>query len=205
MDIYGEYGVYLPCILDAFSTRIKIENEKAKASTGFKLYEHLIARVKTHESMMGKCQRKNLPQTTHSALKLIRDSIGVRIVCGFIDDIYTIVELIRGFDGYQIVEEKDYIKHVKPNGYRSYHLILAVETAFPDCENETQGMYFIEVQLRTIAQDSWASLEHQMKYKHEINNAKRIERELKRCADELASCDLSMQTIRQLIVESRDD
>lgn len=155
--------------------------------------------------MRDKCQRKALPETTESALKIIRDSIGIRIVCGFIDDIYKLVELIRQFDDCQIVTEKDYILNAKPNGYRSYHMIVEVTTPYPDCLGNEQGSYYIEIQLRTIAQDSWASLEHQMKYKHDIKNPKRIVRELKRCADELASCDLSMQTIRNLIEESSGD
>lgn len=100
-----------------------------------------------------------------------------------------------------VVEEKDYILNVKPNGYRSYHMILEVITPFPDCDGNENGKYYIEIQLRTIAMDSWASLEHQMKYKKNITNHERITKELKRCADELASCDLNMQTIRKLIEE----
>lgn len=105
-------------------------------------------------------------------------------------------------EGCKIILEKDYILSAKPNGYRSYHLILEVETPYEDCLGNQPGSYFVEVQLRTIAMDSWASLEHQMKYKHEIKDTKRIVRELKRCADELASCDVTMQTIRNLIRES---
>ena len=126
-------------------------------------------------------------------------------MCGFVDDIYKIVEIIRNFDDCSIAVEKDYIQNAKPNGYRSYHLIVELSTDFPDCLGNERGSYFIEIQLRTIAQDSWASLEHQMKYKHDIKNPKRIVRELKRCADELASCDLTMQTIRNLIQESSGD
>ncbi len=200
--IYGEYAEYLPLILEDFSKRIQEKNKEAKQATGYKLFEHFVARVKTPESMVEKCQRKNLPVTTESALKEIRDSIGLRIVCGFVDDIYTLVELIRQFDDCKVVAEKDYIKNAKPNGYRSYHMIVEVETPYPDCLGNEQGSYFIEIQLRTIAMDSWASLEHQMKYKHDIKDPKRIVRELKRCADELASCDLTMQTIRNLIQES---
>lgn len=200
--IYGEYAEYLPLILEDFSERIQEKNKKAKQATGYKLFERFVARVKTPESMVEKCQRKNLPVTTESALKEIRDSIGLRIVCGFVDDIYTLVELIRSFDDCKVVAEKDYIKNAKPNGYRSYHMIVEVETPYPDCLGNEQGSYFIEIQLRTIAMDSWASLEHQMKYKHDIKDPKRIVRELKRCADELASCDLTMQTIRNLIQES---
>ncbi|GEB10300.1 GTP pyrophosphokinase [Streptococcus equinus] len=200
--IYGEYAEYLPLILEDFSERIQEKNKEAKQATGYKLFEHFVARVKTPESMVEKCQRKNFPVTTESALKEIRDSIGLRIVCGFVDDIYILVELIRQFDDCKVVAEKDYIKNAKPNGYRSYHMIVEVVTPYPDCLGNEQGSYFIEIQLRTIAMDSWASLEHQMKYKHDIKDPKRIVRELKRCADELASCDLTMQTIRNLIQES---
>ncbi|EGD38252.1 GTP pyrophosphokinase family protein [Streptococcus sanguinis] len=201
-DIYGKYGVYLPKILDDLSQRIQEANDRVKQETGQKLFEHFNARIKQAASMEEKCQRKNLPRVPESALKEIRDAIGIRIVCGFIEDIYQTIEVIRQLEDCEIVLEKDYIRAAKPNGYRSYHLILEVETPYEDCHGQNPGRYFVEIQLRTIAMDSWASLEHQMKYKHEIKDSKRIVRELKRCADELASCDVTMQTIRNLIRES---
>ncbi len=201
-DIYGKYGVYLPKILDDLSQRIQEANDRVKQETGQKLFEHFNARVKQAASMEEKCQRKNLPRVPESALKEIRDAIGIRIVCSFIEDIYQTIEVLRQLEGCEIVLEKDYIRAAKPNGYRSYHLILEVETPYEDCHGQNPGRYFVEIQLRTIAMDSWASLEHQMKYKHEIKDSKRIVRELKRCADELASCDVTMQTIRNLIRES---
>jgi guanosine 3',5'-bis-pyrophosphate (ppGpp) synthetase, putative len=201
-DIYGKYGAYLPKILEDLSQRIQEANDRVKQETGQKLFEHFNARVKQAASMEEKCQRKNLPRVPVSALKEIRDAIGIRIVCGFIEDIYQTIEVIRQLEGCEIVLEKDYIRAAKPNGYRSYHLILEVETPYEDCHGQNPGRYFVEIQLRTIAMDSWASLEHQMKYKHEIKDSKRIVRELKRCADELASCDVTMQTIRNLIRES---
>ena len=99
----------------------------------------------------------------------------------------------------RIVEEKDYIKNVKPNGYRSYHVIIEITQPYEDVTGQNPGRFFAELQIRTIAMDTWASLEHQMKYKHDIKNSDLIVRELKRCADELAACDISMQTIRNLI------
>ena len=201
-DIYGKYGVYLPKILEDLSQRIQEANDRVKQETGQKLFEHFNARIKQAASMEEKCQRKNLPRVPESALKEIRDAIGIRIVCGFIEDIYQTIEALRQLEGCEIVLEKDYIRAAKPNGYRSYHLILEVETPYEDCHGQNPGRYFVEIQLRTIAMDSWASLEHQMKYKHEIKDSKRIVRELKRCADELASCDVTMQTIRNLIRES---
>ncbi|EJO21452.1 RelA/SpoT domain protein [Streptococcus sp. AS14] len=201
-DIYGKYGDYLPKILEDLSQRIQEANDRVKQETGQKLFEHFNARIKQAASMEEKCQRKNLPRVPESALKEIRDAIGIRIVCGFIEDIYQTIEVLRQLEGCEIVLEKDYIRAAKPNGYRSYHLILEVETPYEDCHGQNPGRYFVEIQLRTIAMDSWASLEHQMKYKHEIKDSKRIVRELKRCADELASCDVTMQTIRNLIRES---
>ena len=201
-DIYGKYGAYLPKILEDLSQRIQEANDRVKKETGQKLFEHFNARIKQAASMEEKCQRKNLPRVPESALKEIRDAIGIRIVCGFIEDIYQTIEVIRQLEDCEIVLEKDYIRAAKPNGYRSYHLILEVETPYEDCHGQNPGRYFVEIQLRTIAMDSWASLEHQMKYKHEIKDSKRIVRELKRCADELASCDVTMQTIRNLIRES---
>ena len=120
-------------------------------------------------------------------------------ICAFRDDIYGILEHIRKLPEVEIIEEIDYIRHAKANGYRSYHLVLSVRTAFSDVEGNQPGRYFVEVQLRTIAMDSWASLEHKMKYKKDVKNQALIEAELKRCADELAACDVSMETIRNLI------
>lgn len=199
MSIYGSYSPYLSEILNDLTQRIQIANQDMKEKTGFKLYEHFTARVKSEDSMLEKLSRKGYEIDTYSALKRVKDSIGLRIVCGFVDDIYKTVDFLRQMPDVTIVTEKDYIQEAKPNGYRSYHLILEIETSFPDCLGNENGKYFVEIQLRTIAMDSWASLEHQMKYKHDITNAEMITRELKRCADELASCDLSMQTIRNLI------
>ena len=99
----------------------------------------------------------------------------------------------------RVVEEKDYIRNVKPNGYRSYHLILELQAPYEDVTGANPGRFYAEVQLRTIAMDSWASLEHEVKYKQDIEDPALIIEELKRCADELAACDLSMQTISHLI------
>ncbi len=151
--------------------------------------------------MIEKCQRKELPVTPESAMKKIRDSVGIRVVCNFIDDIYTCIDLIQNWDDVAIVKQKDYITNAKPNGYRSYHMILDVKRPEKDVEGNTPGHYYVEVQLRTIAMDTWASLEHEMKYKHKIKNPEMIGKELKRVADELASSDVSMQTLRHLIRE----
>lgn len=203
MDIYGEYRPHLERIMEKIAEQIRAYSRDAKERTGSSIYEHLLYRIKGDESMRQKCQRKGLPETAISALWDIHDAIGFRIVCRFIDDVYENIRRLRALSQCTIIEEKDCIRQAKPNGYRSYHIILAVTVPFSDVKGNNPGTYFVEVQLRTIAMDTWASLEHEMKYKKNIRHSELISRELKRCADELASCDLSMQTIRDLIM--RDD
>ncbi len=198
-SIYGACADTLPYVLDQFQEELEKLNEQTREKTGEGIYEHLIARVKSEESMREKCTRKGIPQTSHSALRDITDAIGMRVITRFIDDIFMITDYIRTIPNAKIVQEKDYIRHAKPNGYRSYHMIVAYTVPWTDIDGNEPGMYYIEIQLRTIAMDSWASLEHQLKYKQDIKNQKLIVSELKRCADELAGCDLSMQTIRNLI------
>ncbi|WP_338434021.1 GTP pyrophosphokinase family protein [Ligilactobacillus saerimneri] len=199
MSIYGEYHTTLTTLLTEVQRRILAANQEMQQNGQPKLFEHLIGRVKTPASMEEKCLRKGYPVTTTSALRKCKDAVGIRIVCNFIDDIDRCLKYFKHASWCSIIQEKDYIKNAKPNGYRSYHIILDVVTPHVDIDGHTPGHYFIEVQLRTIAMDSWASLEHEMKYKHNIANPQRIEKELKRCADQLASCDVQMQTIRQLI------
>ena len=198
-SIYGSYREKLELILNDLTEKIEDLNKAVKDARGEGIYEHLTARVKSEESMREKCRRKGLSEDERSALEEIHDAIGIRIVCSFIDDIYEIVSLIKGFENIEIVEEKDYVRNVKPNGYRSYHMVIAIRTDFADCMGRNPGKCYAEIQLRTIAMDSWASLEHRLKYKKDVKNQQLIVAELKKCADELASCDLSMQTIRDLI------
>ncbi|WP_201738271.1 MULTISPECIES: GTP pyrophosphokinase family protein [Lactobacillus] len=201
MNIYGEYAPTLDKLLTQMMGQFKELNQNYEAQHHERLYEHLRGRVKSEKSMEEKCQRKGLPLNEHSALRVNRDSVGLRVVCNFIDDIYLCIAAIKSWDNVSVVKEKDYITNAKPNGYRSYHMILDVTVPDKDLDGNIPGHYFVEVQLRTIAMDTWASLEHEMKYKHQIKNPEMIGRELKRVADELASCDVSMQTIRQLIRE----
>ncbi|MBR6404548.1 MAG: GTP pyrophosphokinase family protein [Eubacterium sp.] len=198
-SIYGEYEPVLIRIKEEVEKRFNEYQEKVLQETGEKGFEHLSVRIKTDESMREKCRRKGVPETTESALVTLKDAIGVRVVCSFVDDVFKAAEYIKNMEGCEVIEEKDYIRHAKPNGYRSYHIILAVHPNSKDVLGNVPGTYYIELQLRTIAMDTWAALEHKMKYKKDIPNQNILVSELKRVADELASCDLSMQTIRELI------
>lgn len=200
-DIYGKFKPILNLVLNDLIQQIEEFNIKSLDNTNEKAYEHLISRIKAPESMIEKCQRKNLPITTYSALHDIYDAIGIRIICRFINDIYTNLNYLKNLPNVKIIQEKNYIQNVKPNGYRSYHVIIEMNMPYEDVSGNNPGKFYAEIQLRTIAMDSWASLEHEMKYKHNIKNPELIVKELKRCADELAACDISMQTIRNLINE----
>lgn len=159
-------------------------------------------RIKSAESMRQKLQRLTFPVTAESAMKNVFDAAGVRLVCPFIQDIDRTAELIRAIPGVQIQTEKDYIRSPKPNGYRSYHMILSMPLRFL---GNSQKTVWLEVQLRTIAMDCWANIEHQLKYKQNIPDQALLLQELKRCADEITSTDLSLQTIRDLIEHHEEE
>ena len=189
-SIYGEYLPKLEAARDYLVKEIEVVREEMKKKYDLDPVEHLISRIKSEESMREKCRRKGFEETTESALTKIFDAVGIRVVCAFISDVYVIRDHLV-----QLVKEKDYIKRAKDNGYRSYHMILKV-----------WGAVYVEIQLRTISQDTWAALEHHLYYKKEkMVDDVLIEAELKRCADELASTDLSMQTIRDMIQAGKEE
>lgn len=151
------------------------------------------SRIKSADSMMQKLQRQGLEVSPSSALKNVYDAVGIRVICGFIDDVFQVAHWLEQSSAIKIIHKKDYISFPKPNSYRSYHLCLQL------CEGDASGV-LAEIQIRTMALDFWATLEHQLKYKKEIPHEDLIRSELKRCADEIASTDMSMQTIRDILL-----
>jgi putative GTP pyrophosphokinase len=169
-----------------------------RAEEGFDPVDHCKSRIKHPASMKRKLQLCGQPFTQEAALTAVTDAIGVRIICYFLDDVYAVADFIRQQMTWAVIKESDYIAKPKPNGYRSYHLVVRMT------EGEAKGL-FVEVQIRTLANDCWASLEHVLKYKKNIAHESLIREELKRCADELASTDLSLQTLKDLISENDAD
>lgn len=193
-DIYGEHRPRMEATLNALVEYVDGMRGSVAAETGFDPIEHILVRIKSDASMREKCRRKGLPETTESALRELYDALGVRIVCAFLSDVYAVRDHIAASPHFSVIEERDYIMHAKPNGYRSYHMIL-----------QSGEGYYAEVQLRTISMDTWAALEHHLQYKKpHVGNQRLIVQELKRCADELASTDVSMQTIRDMIVNEEE-
>lgn len=150
------------------------------------------SRIKSPESVLRKCRIRGFDVNVSTALDNLFDLVGIRVICAFAADVYHLVRWLEEQSEIEIVQEKDYYSYPKPNGYRSFHILL----------KSLPAGTLAEIQIRTIATDFWATLEHQMKYKKEVPNEKMIRDELKRCADEIASVDLSMQTIREIIQDS---
>lgn len=202
-EFYGSRLILLEGVIEEFLSclhmirRYQVSQGRRDPVASFQV------RIKSAESMKAKLERQSLPITADSALQDVWDAAGVRLVCPFVQNIDQTVGLIRQIPGIQILREKDYIRHPKPNGYRSYHMVLSLPLRF--LEKPTEYPIWLEVQLRTIAMDCWASIEHQLKYKQDIEDQTLIVRELKRCADEIASTDLSLQTIRDLIEAPRKE
>ena len=172
---YGQYYIPLQNLEQEILQWLRKLVDAYAKQAGETPVEHIRSRIKTAEGMQEKLHKKGFETTADSALANVSDIVGFRLVTHFVGEVY-------------------YIANPKPNGYRSYHVIL--ECPFSEAES---GTIRVEVQLRTIAMDCWASLEHEMKYKKHIDNVELIERELKRCAGEMASTDLTMQTLRDMI------
>lgn len=157
---------------------------------------YISTRIKTPESMMKKMKRHKLPADGDTALAAMHDAVGIRIICSFADDVYAVAQYLSTQELFTVVNTKDYIKKPKQNGYRSLHLIVKMK------DERWKGIQ-AEIQLRTIATDFWAALEHQIKYKRKIMYETVMQQELKRCADEIASLDMSMQTLRDILHEEQ--
>lgn len=191
------YGIYAPRLQEITREllgKVRMILDGISSDTETAPAEHLKARVKSADSICEKLRRNGHAATAESGLRHLSDVIGLRVVTHFVGDIYTVLEQMQRDTSWRVLLIKDYIANPKPNGYRSLHVILAIPFDHGGIDN-----LLVEVQLRTIAMDCWASLEHQLKYKKNIKNAELIVGELKRCADEMASTDLTMQTIRDLI------
>lgn len=194
-DEYEEIMMMYSCAIKEISTKVEVLNEEL----GFKRADSPIAfiksRLKTPESIISKLERNGYEVSIQSAIENLNDIAGIRIICSFLDDIYVIADMIAKQDDITVLQIKDYLKNPKPNGYRSLHLIVELPVFFSDKKRIMKG----EIQIRTIAMDFWATLEHQLKYKKDIENSDQIVEELKVCAERISDTDEKMQQIRHKI------
>ena len=198
---FSQVMMMYSCAIREVQTKLEVLNDDLKSRYQRNPIHSIKSRIKKPVSLAKKLRKKGLPVSVDSIKGNINDVAGVRVICSFVDDIYTISEMLTSQTDITLISQKDYIEHPKPNGYRSYHMIIKLPVHLPDCTREL----FAEIQLRTIAMDCWAALEHELKYKHTIPNQELLQKELKRCSDEMASTDLTMQTIRQVIDHNEAD
>ena len=178
----------------------KLENLDDEFSTRYahNPIHHMESRLKSLKSIVGKLQRKGLPLTLASAQEELFDIAGVRVICNYIDDIYDLANMLCNQGDVAVLRRRDYIQEPKPNGYRSLHLTVRIPVFL---STGSVGVP-VEIQIRTIAMDFWASLEHQLRYKAEHAVPPSLRAQLKACAEESAALDLRMQAIyRQLSKE----
>lgn len=203
---YKEMQMLYTCAMKEIQTKLEVLDTEFKVRYKRNPISSVSSRLKRTESVMEKMLRRGYPFSMESIQKNVNDIAGVRVICSYVDDIYAIADALLAQDDVTLIARKDYIKEPKPNGYRSLHLIVSI----PVFLSESKKNVKVEVQIRTIAMDYWASLEHQMKYKKDIPDAERVSRELRDVADRMAETDEKMLKLRRDIelaedVKSEDD
>ena len=172
-------------------TKVEILDEEFRTRYAHNPIHHIDSRLKSPQSMMKKLARKGLPQTLEAAEANLNDIAGVRIVCNYLDDIYRIADLLQRQRDVEFVHRRDYIENPKESGYRSLHLVIRI----PVFLSSHTELVPVEVQIRTIAMDFWASLEHQLRYKSNHETTQQLRRRLQHCAEASAALDREMQDI----------
>ncbi|MGL6218637.1 MAG: GTP pyrophosphokinase, partial [Lacrimispora sphenoides] len=183
--------------LKEISTKIEILNNEFVHIYNYNPIEHIKSRLKTPDSIVKKLKRYGYDVTIDNMVEKLNDIAGIRIICSFTSDIYQIAEMITKQSDVTVLYVKDYIKYPKPNGYKSYHMVITIPIYLTDGPVDTK----VEIQIRTIAMDFWASLEHKIYYKFEGNAPAYLQQELKACADVVNMLDGKMFSLNQAILE----
>lgn len=196
-EMYGEVMMMYDCAMLEVKTKLEVLNNEFQIRSKRNPIEFIKCRIKSQESIMEKLKRKGFEYTLESIMENINDIAGIRVICSFIDDIYAIAEMLEKQDDIIVIDKEDYISSPKPNGYRSLHMDVEIPVFFSDKKQKMR----VEVQIRTIAMDFWASLEHQIYYKKGLHAPESIIRELKECAETISVTDFRMQDIRKELAE----
>lgn len=196
-DEWSQAVLLYDSALKEVNTKLEILNNEFKLTHKYNPIEHITSRIKSPQSIAKKIRHKGLALTTENIVKYLNDVAGIRIICSFTSDIYKIADLIAKQSDVKVLKIKDYIMSPKANGYMSYHMIVSVPIFLSDSVIDTK----VEIQIRTIAMDFWASLEHKIYYKFEGNAPERIRNQLKECADIVSYLDQKMLSINNDIRE----
>jgi len=187
--------------LKEINTKIEILNNEFVHMYGHTPIEHIKSRLKTPDSIVKKLKRDGQEVTIENMVEKLSDIAGIRIICSFTQDIYRIADMIARQRDVTVLYVKDYIKQPKPNGYKSYHMVVTIPIYLTDGPVDTK----VEIQIRTVAMDFWASLEHKIYYKFEGNAPDSLQAELKACADMVDMLDAKMFSLNQSILGTQQD
>ena len=190
---FNKLMAYYRCALMEIETKFNVLNEEYSLQYDRNPISSIKTRLKSPISIKEKLERNDFPVTTKSIESHLADVAGIRVICSFPEDVYALANALLRQDDIQLVKKKDYIKNPKENGYRSLHLIVAVPI-FLSCEKR---IMHVEIQLRTIAMDFWASLEHQIRYKKDTEFTEDMIKELYECAKASAELDMRMDELRK--------
>lgn len=192
---FNEIMMMYQCAIQEVTTKLEVLSREMSVRNNRNPIETIKYRIKKPQSIAQKLIKNGYEVSIDSVSKNLNDVAGVRVICSFIDDIYTIAKMLTNQDDIHLVQVKDYIKNPKENGYRSYHMIIEIPVFFSDRKKHMR----VEVQIRTIAMDFWATLEHQVRYKKDIPDSLEMYERLKKCADVIAATDVEMQDIAEKI------
>ena len=203
IDSWEEVLLVYNSALKEINTKLEILNDEFQRVHKYNPIEHIKARIKSPESIVKKLKKYGYESTVQNMVKYVNDIAGIRVICSFTSDIYQIAEMIAKQYDIKILSIKDYIETPKPSGYKSFHMLVTVPIFLSDRMIDAK----VEIQIRTVAMDFWASLDHQMKYKKDVEDASEISDELKECAEVIAQTDLKMLALRRKIEdrESREN
>ena len=185
--------------LKEVGTKLEILNDEFQHVHRYNPIEHIKTRIKSAESIVKKLKRYGYETSIENMVRYVNDIAGVRLICSFTSDIYRLAEMIGNQSDLKVLSIKDYIKNPKESGYKSYHMLVSVPIFLSDSVVDTK----VEIQIRTIAMDFWASLEHKLKYKTDNNVPEDIKEELQECAKTISELDLKMQNIHHRLNKKR--
>ena len=181
--------------LKEIGTKLEILNDEFKHVHRYNPIEHIKSRIKTSESIVKKLKRHGYESTIENMVRYVNDIAGVRVICSFTSDIYRIADMISNQNDIKILSIKDYIKNPKESGYKSYHMLVSVPIYLSDRKVDAK----VEIQIRTVAMDFWASLEHKIRYKFEADAPQHIKDELVECAHMVSDLDARMLSLNDEI------
>ena len=195
VDSWQEAMLVYHAALKQINTKLEILNDEFQHVHRYNPIEHIKSRIKTSESIVKKLKRYGYESTIENMVKYVNDIAGIRVICSFTSDIYRIADMLRSQNDIRVISVKDYMRHPKESGYKSYHMLVTVPVFLSDRIVDVK----VEIQIRTVAMDFWASLEHKINYKFEGKAPEHIRRELVECAKMVSQLDARMLALNEAI------